>query len=402
MMTKLTYLASSVVVAGVLLTATLLTLLTIAPPTLAQSPNIIITKTLNRNSNVVRVGEILSFTIMVTNNTSTFTLSNVTLFDNYDQTIMAFAGAVPPHDIHVAGSGMITWTNVATPVIPPGQGISVTVVFTVEHPQPATVNRVEGKDIREDKGGSLEGANTDETQDAIGGNAPILKMLSPLTTTPQAGLPVTFSHIISNDGAALMTFLPLTDTYDPAFLQFKSAVPTPSIISPGQLVWTDLTTYFGDLLPFKTVVVTTVFTATTQVITTVNQASTQGARDQYNNNLAGGLALVPIFIIGDPNIITDTTDNNDSDSNNNNNDDNDDDDDSIVAPAQPTATATTVAAAIVATATVNLINNQTVITEDNAPLFLPETGYRAIEGYYGVVVILLLLGVLGYLFRNRD
>jgi len=391
-MKKLVYLTSSFIVAGVLLITTLLTLLAIAPPTLAQSPAITITKTLNRSSNIVRVGEVLSFTVAVTNSSS-FTLGNVTLVDEYDETVMAFAGAIPTHSVHLASNGVITWSNVATPVIPPGQSIRVTVVFTVEHPRPATVNRVEGKDIRDDAGISLQGTNTDETQDAIGGNAPILKMLSPLTATPQAGLPVTFTHIITNDGAALLTFLPLTDTYDSTFLQFHSAVPTPSIISPGLLVWTDLTTYFGAILPFETVVVTTVFTATSQVVTTVNQASTEGAQDQYNNNLAGGLALVPITIIADSN--DDTT----QDDNQNNDDD--DDDDSEVAPTLPTTTATTIVAAGAATATVTLIENQAVITDENVPRFLPETGYRARGEYQGLVVMLLLLLIVGCLFRAR-
>ena len=73
-------------------------------------------------------------------------------------------------------------------------------------------------------------------------------------------------HILTNDGAAFITFLPLTDTYDPAFLQFHFAVPTPTITSPpGLLVWADLTTYFGNITPFQTIVMTTVFTATAQV-----------------------------------------------------------------------------------------------------------------------------------------
>ena len=61
-----------------------------------------------------------------------------------------------------------------------------------------------------------------------------------------------------------------------------------------------MTTYFGDILPFNTVVVTTVFTATTRVINTVNWASTQGAIDEYNNDLTAGEALVPLTIIDVP------------------------------------------------------------------------------------------------------
>jgi hypothetical protein len=114
---------------------------------------------------------------------------------------------------------------------------------------------------------------------------------------PVTGLPLTFTHVITNDGAAVMTTLPLTDTYDPTFLEFSYAFPTPTIVTTGTLVWTDLTTFFGDLAPFQSIVVTTVFTATTQVASTVNQASTEGAIDVYDNDLTAGMDWVPITII---------------------------------------------------------------------------------------------------------
>ncbi len=403
-------LLSVLLIAFSLLLATLLSLLTVPQPGLAQSPAITMTKTLNRATNVVRVGEVLSFTITVTNSTSTFTLSNVTLFDDYDETVMAFAGAVPTHSLHLASNGTITWNNVATPVIPPGQSIRVTVSFTVEHAKAATVNYVEGKDIRDDMGASLTGTNTDKNQDAIGGNAPILKLLSPLTAIPQVGLPVTFTHIITNDGAALMTFLPLTDTYDSTFLQFHSAVPTPSIISPGQLVWTDLTTYFGAILPFETVVVTTVFTATTEVVNTVNRASIEGARDQYNNDLAGGLAQVPIIIIADSSDDTPQDDTTNDDKNNDDDDDDDDDSSNIIPqPTVETATATpgldeaSIAATATALAATSTAESQNVITDTQAAFYLPETGEGSPgDDFRGVFVIsmALLLG-LAYLFWRK-
>ncbi len=399
-MTKLAYLTSSVMVAGVLLMATLFTLLTLAPPTLAQNA-ITITKQLNRTSNVVQVGEVLSFTIAVTNN-SVFSLTSVTLVDTYDQSVMAFARAIPPPNSLNTVTGVITWDNVVAPSLPLGQGITVTVIFTVEHPKPATVNFVRGQDIISGGTSLSQTAENSKTNEAIGGAAPVLKVMYPQTATPQIGLPITFAHIITNDGLAIMTVLPLTDVYNATYLDFNYAIPTPTVISPpGTLVWTDLTTYFGDLAPFQSVVVTTVFTATTQVISTVNSAGTGGARDIFNNDLTAGLAQVPIIIIAAP--ITDTNDSDDSDDSDNSNgsDDDDDDDDGEVAPALPTATATTIVAAGAATATVTLIDNQTVITDENIPRYLPETGYQATGGYQGLVVMLLLLLLVGYLFRSR-
>ncbi len=261
----------------------------------AQGP-ITMTKVLNRPSNVVRVGELLSFTISLANN-SAFTLTSVTMVDNYDYQTLAFAWADPPHDAHDPASGVITWANVAVPPIPPSQAASFTVYFTAEHPRTTVVNAVRAQDIVDSNGALTVTAETSRTQESIGGAAPVFKGLWPADSPPVAGLPLTFTHLITNDGAAIMTVLPLTDTYDPAFLEFHYAVPTPTTAITGTLVWTDLTDYFGDLAPFQTVIVTTVFTATTQVVSTVNRASTEGAIDIYDNDLTAGAAQVPITII---------------------------------------------------------------------------------------------------------
>jgi hypothetical protein len=268
----------------------------------AQSGDIVMTKVLDRPTNVVRVGEVLTFTITLTNE-SAFTLTSVTVVDNYDNTSLAFAGAIPPIDQHDPGAAVLTWTNVAVPPIPPGQTISLTVVFTAEHPKPAVVNFARAQDIIHSSGALSYTAETSQTQDAIGGSAPVFKTSWPTGTIPIAGLPITFTHLITNDGAALMTFLPLTDTYDAVALQFNYAIPTPTIISPpGLLVWSNLasTTYFGPISPFQTIVVTTVFTAVTNVISAVNEASTEGAQDEYDNDMTGGQAQVPIIILPAP------------------------------------------------------------------------------------------------------
>ena len=195
----------------------------------------------------------------------------------------------------------LSWTNVATPPMLPGGTVAVTVVFTAEHPKPVVVNHAHAQDIIHSSGSISATAATSETQEAIGGNVPILKSLWPTNTSIIAGFPVTFTQLITNDGAVFLTHLPLTDTYDASVLTFNFAIPT--IISPpGQLVWTNLAdpTYFGPISPFHTLVVTTVFTATTDVITTINEASTEGVRDEYDNDLTAGQAQVPIVILPAP------------------------------------------------------------------------------------------------------
>jgi hypothetical protein len=162
-----------------------------------------------------------------------------------------------------------------------------------------------------------------------------------------------------------MTRLPLTDTYNPAFLQFKSAIPTPTIVTPpGLLVWTDLTIDFGDIPPFGTVVVTTVFTATTQVLTTVNQASTAGATDQFGNDLTAGETEVPIVIVPEPNPTPIVPKSGEPEDRGN---DDDDDEGGLPAPL-PTPTALAFAPTVVPT---SQLTSQTSLT---LPTTLPETG----------------------------
>lgn len=281
-------------IALALLLLTLLSLAQIQRISRAQG-SVTLSKVLNRASRVVRVGEVLSFTITLTNDAG-FTLTNVTLVDTFNQGVLAFAGGTPAPDGLDPGNGVLTWTNVATPPILPGQTLTFTVFFTAEHPQTTVVNAVRAQDIT-GTGSAISDTNAaDRIDEAIGGQAPLFKAIFPPGSVPQVGFPVTFTQLITNDGAAVMTYLPLTDTYNAAVLQFNYAIPSPTLTSPGLLVWTDLTTDFGDIPPFGTVAVTTVFTAAARFDGSVNQASTAGASDQFNNTLAAGFAEVPIQI----------------------------------------------------------------------------------------------------------
>jgi uncharacterized repeat protein (TIGR01451 family) len=375
-----------------LLLLTLLSLAQIQRISRAQG-SVTLNKVLNRASPVVRVGEVLSFNITLTNDAG-FTLTNVTLVDTYNQGVLAFAGGAPAPDGIDPSSGVLTWTNVAAPPILPGQTLTFTVFFTAEHPQTAVVNRVRAQDITGTLGAISDTNATDQIDEAIGGQAPLFKDIFPPGSVPQIGFPVTFTHLITNDGAAVMTYLPLTDTYDAAILQFNFAIPTPTQISPGVLVWADLTTDFGDLPPFGTVVVTTVFTAVAQFDGTVNQASTAGALDEFNNALAAGFDEVPITIIGGE----------DNDNEDNDNEDNDNDED-IPAPtatvpvvSTPTPAATPALDQLITGTT--SVTGTTTVTSSSTPKYLPETGQWGLSGWPTLAWGLGLLAVSLYLLKK--
>ncbi|MBI1878327.1 MAG: LPXTG cell wall anchor domain-containing protein [Chloroflexi bacterium] len=337
-------------------------------------------------SPVVRVGQALSFTIILTNDAG-FTLTNVTLVDNYSQNVLGFAGATPGPDSVDPATGTIIWNNVAAPPLAPGQTLMFTVFFTAEHPQTAVVNMVRAQDITGTGTAISDTNDSDQIDESIGGRAPIDKEISPPGSAPQVGLPVTFTHLITNDGAAIMTFLPLTDTYNPAVLQFNFAIPTPTITSPpGLLVWTDLTNDFGDIPPFGTIVVTTVFTTLASFVGDVNQASTAGARDQYDNDLADGFDQVPITIIADEN-------------NKTNNNNNDDDEEDTPAPTATMPVLSTATPAIIPTPEQS-ITDTTQVTDTSTLKYLPETGHRAAGSWLTLVGGFSLLALGWYLYRK--
>jgi hypothetical protein len=343
---------------------------------LAQGGSLTLSKRLNRTGNVVRVGEVLSFNIVMTNDAG-FTLTNVTLIDEYAANIMAFSHAEPAMP-DITTTGALTWSNVASPSLGMGETITYTVYFTAEHPQTSVVNEVRAEDITGTAQSVSDTLATDNTGDLIGGAAPIVKSLHPPDLVVQGGWPLTFTHRITNDGAAMLVYLPLTDTYDANFLEFNFAIPPPDVVNQtaGLLRWTDLTTYFGDIPPFASVVVTTVFTAAVQIDDTVNSASVEGALDEYSNDLTSNDALVPITIIDDT--ATPAS----------NNDDDDDDD-------RDTPTATPVAAP---TATAEVTT--TIQINQSAPLYLPETGHSKIMGWIFPLLGLLLFSWGFYLAKT--
>lgn len=268
----------------------------------AQSGDITVDKRLGRTNPVVRVGEYLTFTIEITNN-SAFTVTTLPLSDTFNTAVLAYVDATPAPDSVVTTTGQIDWTDLTTQFgdLAPGQTVVVVVGFIAEHPETAIVNRAEVHDAI-GSGGALGGSDdTDQSGESIGGSMPLDKRIND-GITPTAGLPITFTISITNDGAVTTTIVPLTENYDPLAIQFNTAVPPPDFIDTmtGVLTWTDLTTWFGDIPAFGSVDVTVVFTALMSTINTVNEASISGAVDWYSNDMDGGKDDVPITIIDAP------------------------------------------------------------------------------------------------------
>jgi hypothetical protein len=276
------------------------------PLSRAQAQGVItVHKTLANHGPVVRVGERLTFTIHITND-SVFTLTTLPLSDTYRADILALAssdlnGAPLPSDSQAANGNFITlfWDDLTD--MPPGQAITVTMVFTAEHPGTAVVNAAEVHDAEDNAGHTGLRGNSQEQNDAIGGAAPLDKRLMPITSTPFIGMLIGFTITITNDGAAHLTQLPLRDIYDPAALHFSYAIPPPDEVNAaaGELRWYDLTTYFGDLPGDAVIHVPVYFTVTQAIQTAFNRAEVEAVIDEYSNTLAAGADEVPITVIID-------------------------------------------------------------------------------------------------------
>ena len=263
---------------------------------------IYVDKQLGRPEPVVHVGEYITFTILVENRAS-FTITQLPLSDVYNTAVLRFVDAVPPPDNVAEAVGQLEWADLTYSFgpIPPGQRLIVTVGFVAEHPESAIVNAAKVHDAL-GSGGALSGTNSLVTDVvSIGGSSPVDKELL-AGLIPRAGLPLTFTVRITNDGYTTLTVVPLVDHYDPSLLQFSRAVPPPDLVdeADGTLNWTDLTVWTGDISAHGTITVMTVFTALRTVDLTANGARVEGARDWYDNDLAGGYDEVPITIIQGP------------------------------------------------------------------------------------------------------
>lgn len=268
----------------------------------AQTNDIVVDKQLQRADPVVRVGERLTFTIRIENQ-SAFTVTTLPLSDTFNTAVLGFATAIPAPDTVDTATGRLDWADLTTFFgdLSPGQVVTVVTAFIAEHPATAIVNQAEVHDAQWENGDLNGGGDTDNTGEAIGGSLPLEKRIID-GITPTAGLPLTFTIAITNDGAVTTTAFALTENYDPTIIQFSNAVPPPDFVDEitGILTWTDVTSSLGDLPAFGTISVTVVFTALTSTNDSINQASVSGAVDWYDNDLAGGADDVPITIINQP------------------------------------------------------------------------------------------------------
>jgi hypothetical protein len=379
-----------------------------AQPSYAQGTlRLEIKKTLE-GSNVVQVGQFLTFTIRLTN-TGTISVAQLPLLDNYDATILRLERADPPPS--TASPGTIAWTNLTTDTLfgplAPGQSIVVVTLFRAIAPKPATVNAAQTGTLVGINGQSGAGGGGQAGGGTIGGRVIVQKGLAPGMTLVSGG-PITFTIAITNDGAADIVELPLQDTYATESLQFWRSSPPPTSINTatGELRWDDLLPMMGlmRLRPAELITVTTVFTALKSIDgQVVNRAGAAQVRDEFGNVVeAPRQTEIPIRVLPGPSAATATPKPRDRKPSNQ---PSPTPEATAAPPATELATTAIPSATVASTATLDTVITPTVAlaTPTIGPTSLPRTGASGISLVWLLIALAsILVGALALLYRRTD
>lgn len=247
----------------------------------------------------ITLDQIATFNIRITNEGNK-TIRYLPLEDLWDPTHLAFESATPAPN--AVGYGHAQWTDLTT-TGPNGfgadltPGSSVIIVLRLRAigcpPLQDSVDKARILGAIDEENNPVPKVEATATVKIA---CPRLAIEKKVTAPPcgifGVGDPVPFTVTITNTGNSLLTVIPLEDTYDPMFLGFVSATPSPDVTAPpGTLRWNDLTgpppNGFGvDLAPGATFTVNLTFTALQSTSSqvggvTVDTVTIAGATDQY-------------------------------------------------------------------------------------------------------------------------
>ncbi len=217
----------------------------------------------------VIAGEMLTYTLAFSNLGSA-PAQNVVISDvlpagltwngGYSASLPASFAASPPQ---------LAW---AIGTLPAGASGSIVFTVTVNGDNDALVRYVNNAAI------GTSTPQTDTTNDNAQTSSSRLLLAVEKTassSTVVVGQPVSFTLRISNIGDAALITVPVTDTYDTAFLQFVSASIAPSTTTPGLLAWDNV----GPIAAGNSVDIVATFTAltTTFGLSTTNTMTATGS-----------------------------------------------------------------------------------------------------------------------------
>jgi uncharacterized repeat protein (TIGR01451 family) len=217
----------------------------------------------------VVAGEWLTYTLVFTN-LGNAPAQNVFVSDAVPAGLTWNGGYIATPPASVASNGQqLAWT-IGT--LQAGASGSIAFTVTVNGDNDALVHYVNNASI------GTTTPQTDTTNDNAQTTSSRLLLDVQKTAsinTVVVGQPISYTLRISNIGDATIITVPVTDTYDAAFLQFVSASIAPSTTAPGLLAWGNI----GPINAGESVNIVVTFTAltTTFGLSTTNTVTATGA-----------------------------------------------------------------------------------------------------------------------------
>ncbi|MFH1151051.1 MAG: DUF5719 family protein, partial [Actinomycetota bacterium] len=207
------------------------------------NPGISVTKTLTDPDKFVPVGAVASYTIRVENVGDTAVVAPVRLTDTYNQAYLEYANATPVPDTVVPGT--ITWNDVSGGTgLAVGAFVDVTVDFTALAPgaSPSTDDAANAVAFDE-HGVPVSGQQTNTDLTITNPKLTVDKVVKPGQKSPvNVGGDAVFVITVTNSGDTIIPApVPMSDTYNAAYMAYRSATLEPSSTGSGRVSWDDVT-----------------------------------------------------------------------------------------------------------------------------------------------------------------
>ncbi len=240
------------------------------------APALSITKALHAGQDTaVQEGDPVAFDITIANTGDT-TLTTVPLTDTYDASRLDFTSAAPSQSTTSAGS--IGWANVGP--LSPGDSATVVTTFSAvwNGAGQLATNTATTPRATDEYG---DHTTTQTASASLKVTRPGLELTKTRVTDGaiQSSQTVTFDLTVTNTGDTTLTTVPLTDTWDDAYLLFSSSAPV-TVAGSGFASWDVAPIAPGDS---ATVNLTLVALQPVPGLTTIDTATVVGALDENDD-----------------------------------------------------------------------------------------------------------------------
>jgi uncharacterized repeat protein (TIGR01451 family) len=269
-----------------------------------QHPALQVSKNLDDPDHYVPVGEQFSYTIRVTDAGNTG-LPLVPLVDTYNAAYLQFVSATIPPDTSTPGN--LSWNDISVGTgLDPQQFAEVTVTFqALQAGLTPNTDDTASVDTVDDQSNPVTGNATNTELIITNPGIAVTKTLDHPDGFVPVGAVATYTIHVQNVGdTAVVAPVQLTDTYDPAYLEYSSATPAPDTVVPGTLTWNDVSGGAG-LIVGGSVDITVSFTALAPGATpNTDDAANAVAFDEHGVPVSGQDTNTAL-IITDPKLTVD-------------------------------------------------------------------------------------------------